>query len=213
MEILGKLLGTPARVKIMRLFLLNPVDGFESSDIVVRSKISSSAARSELALLASIGFIKKKAFTKEVMIGRKGSKKAKSKRVSGWMLNSNFRYLVNMRELLIGADFLKKEDLVNRFKGTGRIKLLVTAGIFTRDPESRVDILLVGDNLRRSAIEQNIKALQAEIGKELTYAIFETSDFIYRVNMYDKLVRDILDFPHEKLIETPGLSTQALKKI
>jgi hypothetical protein len=30
--------------------------------------------------------------------------------------------------------------------------------------------------------------------------------------MYDKLVRDILDFPHEVIVENKELSTLALKK-
>ena len=43
--------------------------------------------------------------------------------------------------------------------------------------------------------------LEAEIGKELAYAVFDTPDFLYRANMYDKLVRDVIDFPHEKVLD------------
>ena len=54
--------------------------------------------------------------------------------------------------------------------------------------------------------------MEAEIGSELVYAIFDTKEFTYRLNMYDKLVRDILDFPHEVIFQAKELSTQALKK-
>jgi hypothetical protein len=43
--------------------------------------------------------------------------------------------------------------------------------------------------------------MEAEIGKELVFASFETADFHYRLGMYDKLIRDILDYPHQKLLD------------
>ena len=46
-----------------------------------------------------------------------------------------------------------------------------------------------------------IRVLESEVGKELTYAIFETPEFLYRANMYDKLVRDIIDLPHIKALD------------
>jgi hypothetical protein len=66
--------------------------------------------------------------------------------------------------------------------------------------------------MKKSKIEEEIKKLEAEIGTELVYAIFDTKEFIYRLNMYDKLVRDILDFPHEIILQAKELSTQSLKK-
>lgn len=57
-----------------------------------------------------------------------------------------------------------------------------------------------------------IKGLESEIGKELDYVVFDTKEFMYRMEMYDKLVCDILDYPHIKLFENPKLSTQFAKK-
>ena len=66
--------------------------------------------------------------------------------------------------------------------------------------------------MKRGKIEMGIRKLEAEIGTELVYAIFDTKEFLYRLSMYDKLVRDILDFPHEVILQTKELSTQALNK-
>ena len=60
--------------------------------------------------------------------------------------------------------------------------------------------------MKRGKIEEGIRKLEAEIGAELVYAIFDTKEFIYRLNMYDKLVRDILDYPHEVLLQAKELS-------
>jgi hypothetical protein len=43
--------------------------------------------------------------------------------------------------------------------------------------------------------------MEAERGKELVYAYLETQDFQYRLGMYDKLIRDILDYPHQVLLD------------
>ena len=51
--------------------------------------------------------------------------------------------------------------------------------------------------------------VEAEIGKELTFASFETADFHYRLGMYDKLIRDILDYPHQKLLDKLNMNLKA----
>lgn len=192
MEILGKLFGSPAKIKIMRLFLLNPNDIFSSKNISKRAKISSSSVRSELNSLLKIGFIKR-------------IKK-------GFSFDSLFSYHKPLRDLLIGTDFISKDDLLTRFKSVGRLKLLIASGIFIRSIESRVDLLLVGDNLKRNKIDKAIKTLESEIGKELVYAIFSVSEYKYRLSMYDKLICDIIDFPHQVLLDKEKLSTHIIKK-
>ncbi len=196
MEILGKILGNPARVKIMRLFLLNRSKGFRNKDIINRSRVSSDAVRKEIKLLASVGFIKKRGkFSLE------------------WYFDSSFKYAGEFEDLLVRSENLNKQKLLLNFKKVGQIKLLIVSGVFIKNYNSRVDLLIVGDNLKKSRIEQGVRRLEAEIGVELIYAVFNTKEFIYRLNMYDKLVRDILDYPHEVVLQSKELSTQALNKV
>jgi hypothetical protein len=192
MEILGKILGSPARVKIMRLFLLNSKNGFSKKDIVKRSRVNSDAASKEIKLLASIEFIKK--------------------HNTIWFFNPNFKYAKEFDKLLINSDSLDKKNIADNFKKVGKVKFLLVSGIFIKNKDTRVDLLIVGDKMKRGKIEEEIKKLEAEIGTELSYSVFETKEFLYRLNMYDKLVRDILDFPHEVILQAKELSTQTLKK-
>lgn len=204
MEILGKLLGGIPRVKIMRLFLLNPETGFEAADITDRSRISPSHSRRAITQLAAMELISKKTFIKEVTNARSG--KVIKKKVQGWFLNPNFPYIEELKQLLVEGEFFKHADLAKRFKPVGRIQLLVVSGIFIQDSESRLDLLIVGDNLKKSLIQKTVTILESELGKELAYAVFETADFKYRVSMYDKLLRDVFDFPHEPLIASKEFS-------
>jgi hypothetical protein len=191
MEILGKILGSQSRVKIMRLFLQNKDTVFQSKEIVARSRVGAEALRRELNLLRSVNFIKKN--------------------TKGYFFNSGFKYTREFEVLLIGAEHFDDGDISNNFKNTGKLKLLIVSGYFIKNKDSRVDVLVVGDTLKRSKIEEGIKKLEAELGTELTYAIFDTQEFLYRLNMYDKLVRDILDFPHKVLLQAKELSPQVLK--
>lgn len=195
MEILEKILGNDARVKIMRLFLLNRSTGFKASDVARRSRVSPQAARREIRLLASVGFIKKY-----------------SKASDEWYFNYTFKYSNAFDELLVRSDTLNKKAIMRMFKNVGILKLVAVSGVFIKNEDSRVDLLVVGDKLSRGKIEQGIRKLEAELGAELVYAIFETKEFLYRLSMYDKLVRDILDFQHEVVFQSKELSTQALKK-
>ncbi|MEO5646604.1 MAG: hypothetical protein ABIO57_00020 [Candidatus Paceibacterota bacterium] len=205
MEILGKLLGGIQRVKIMRLFLLNPEQGYEADQIAERSRMQVPMARRVTNQLAAMTLVKKKSFVKEVVHGRTG--KVSKKRVQGWFLDPEFPYILELKQLLIEGDFFKHADLVKRFRPAGRIQFLVVSGIFIQNSESRLDLLLVGDHLKRSHIQKAVSVLESELGKELVYAVFDVADFNYRVSMYDKLLRDVFDFPHERLIALKDFST------
>lgn len=205
METLAKLFGGQARVKIMRLFLLNNESVFEVSDVSGRSRVTKVNARKEVNALSAMGFIKQKLVIRE---GARGSKK----KVSAWQLDSSFPYIDSIRDLLVDPSLLLREDLSARFKQVGKIKLMIVSGIFIGSDKSRVDILIVGDKLKKNVIQQIIKSLESDIGKELDYVVLDAEEFKYRIDMYDKLVCDIIDLPHEKIIDNGQLSTYISKK-
>jgi len=127
------------------------------------------------------------------------------KRVRGWVLNESFPYLDALQGFLIQASPLQDQMITRKFNRAGKIKLLIISGVFLHEKESRVDVLIVGDELRKGTIDSTVKDMEAELGKDITYAMFETKDFQYRLGMYDKLIRDILDYPHRKLVNKLGM--------
>jgi hypothetical protein len=207
MHVLAKLFSSEPLVKIMRLFLMNQDGGFENKDVSKHCRTKPAATKREMVLLQSIGFVKKGSFYKNVKV-RQAIKK---KKVSGWFLNPEFPYLSALYDLLITSKSIDKKDLASRIKKTGKVKMLVVAGAFLKDEESRLDILAVGDGISQKKFENVIRGLESEIGKELRYSAFTTEEFKYRVNMYDKLMCDVFDFKHEVVFAAPGLSTEAPK--
>jgi len=191
MEILGKLFGSTNKVKIMRLFLLNPEVTFTNSEVAVRSRVSSFSIGRELNGLGAIEFLNKRS-------------KDKTK---AWQLNPGFPFINQLKGILKNDLVARKRELMKQFGGCGRISLLIISGIFIEDNDSRADLLIVGDNLKKRVIERVVKGLEAEIGKELAYAVLETTDFKYRLNACDKFVRDVLDYPHERLVDKLNIPT------
>ena len=200
MEALSKLFGSENKVKIMRLFLFNPDRVFDISDISVRVKSDKSKVRREVPVLEKIGLIKSRIIHRGIpRVVHKGRRKKKKSR-QGFILNPNFIYLSSLQNFLINIEPLNPKEIVRKITRLGSIKLIIIAGVFIQEPESRADILIVGDGVKRTNLEKTIKTLESEIGKELKYAYFTTEEFKYRLSMFDKLTRDILDYPHRKVL-------------
>ncbi len=212
MEILSKLCGSEAKVKIMRLFLFNPDQVFSSAEISNRAKVSAPSVRHEIDILKKIGLIKGKQFfsTPAVTVVKKGKKiSPKKKKEGGWQLDPSFPYMSALKALLIDTVLVKYADIVKRLGSAGKIKLVVISGVFMHMDETRVDLFVVGDFMRFPVLENVIRGIESEIGKELRYAAFETEDFKYRLSLRDKLVRDVFDYPHKIIFDRLNLQYKA----
>lgn len=197
MESLGKLFGSMARVKVMRMFLFHSGESYGIDAIKKRTRTEATAVRRELTLLTSIGFLKKKPAKTELKSGKK-------KTVPGWILNDSFGLNDSLRTLLIESELVGSKDIATRFQGVGRVKLLLLSGIFVQDQQGIIDILVVGDRFARPALDRVIAVLESEVGKELRYVLFSPEEFEYRLSMYDSFLRQVFGGPHEKIINTLG---------
>ncbi len=200
MELLARLLGGAERVKIMRYFLHHDDAIVSSSDIVEKTKSKSITVRKELTILASIGFIEKRR-TKVVVTPQAKKSTAKVKEIIGFALNKDFPHNSALKELLFDFKLVDKKELAAKFKVVGRIKLFIVAGVFIGDPKSRVDILIVGESIKRQKAEKVLEMVSAELGRDVVYALMDVEEFEYRFKMYDKFIRDIIDMDHEKVID------------
>lgn len=173
----------------MRLFLFNPDTVFNTAEISARANENPTKVRKEINLLQKINLVKQHTL-------RSGK--------NGFILNSQFTYMLPLQNFLINIEPLHPKEIVSRLSKLGTIKLILVAGVFIQNLESRVDILIVGDHVKKAGLEHAIKSLESEIGKELRYAYFTVEDFNYRNGMCDKLTRDILDYPHKMLLNKLG---------
>lgn len=180
----------------MKYFLLNQENPVSIEELAERLRVKPKLIKEDLADLAKVGMIKSKPVTKITVRGKKTFRK----KVPGYLATKEFSMSEPLRSLLVDAAGTHIPDLLPRFNKIGKVVLFLVSGIFLHDNDRTMDLMIVGDRLNRKLIERRIKELEAEIGKELRYAVFELDEFMYRLNMYDKLLRDVLDYPHEKLI-------------
>ena len=186
MGVLDKLFGSHARVRLVKLFYLNPEALFAVKDVARRAHISPALARREIRLLSDVGFIKRKKLT-------------------GYELNPSFSLFEELRDLVLTVAPLSKQELIARLRRVGVVKLVVLSGIFLKRGDSRIDMLIVGDRIKKGQLDWTLKGVEAEVGKELAYAILDTADFKYRLGMNDKFVRDVFDYPHEIVLDKIGI--------
>lgn len=207
MDILSKIFGSSQKVKIMRLFLFNPNEAFDNDLVKDKTQVSIATVRKMTKMFEKIGFLQKKTFKKKVKQSRGRGRDPKwiKRTVQGWALNADFPYLGPLYKLLIGDEPFTSKEIMAKLSGVGKVSLVIIAGVFIQQGESRIDLLIVGDNLKPRAIARAVRNMESEIGKELSYAMFSETEFKYRLNVYDKLVRDLLDYPHEVVVDKLGL--------
>ena len=201
MELLTRLLGGVERVKIMRFFLHHEDVIVSLHDVAEKTKSKIAITRKELTALSAIGFVEKKR-TRTVTNSGKGSKAtSRVKEIIGFKLNPEFPHNQALKDLLFDFQSLDKKELANRFKIVGRVKLFVVSGVFIGNEKSRVDVLIVGEAIKRPKVEKLFDSLTAELGRDVVYSVMDVEEYEYRYKMYDRFVRDIVDQPHEAVID------------
>jgi hypothetical protein len=195
------LFGSQARVKLLRFFLFNPSKEFTFDEISRRARLVRRTARTEMNALERAEVIKKKQFYEEKENGKKV-------RVQGYALNKDFPDLQSLQTFLFETAPINGKTVLAHLRKAGPIDFVVVAGIFVRDFDQRLDVLLAMKKYSPAKVETAIRSLEAELGVEIRFAAFESADLIYRVGMYDKLTRDVFDYPHQILVDKIGVKDE-----
>ena len=125
-----------------------------------------------------------------------------------WTLSQKFSYMEALTDFLVRTHTVENRAIIKKLERAGKIKAVLVSGIFTRNTEARLDMFVVGDNIKTASMDRIVKSIEADMGKDIRYAVLSAPDFAYRKSMNDKLVRDVLDFPHRVLVDRIGISLQ-----
>lgn len=194
MDILTKLLG-PVRLKVLRFFLQHEEGLYEDKAISKTLKVSVPSLRKELRSLETAGILKHK-----IAHVIPTSTRERRRKYKGWYLVKQ-PIVSPLKRFIFNSVPFRADEVIKRLKGVGKLKLIVLAGAFIQSDESPIDILVVGDGIRRTAAESVLRTMESEVGRELNYAIFETDDFLYRMEAFDKFVREIFENPHQVILD------------
>lgn len=189
MERLGRIFGSPARLKTLRLFLFNQDSAYTLPEVATRAKLAKNIARREITELVFSGLLRKKG----------------TRAPLHYQTNQSFEHLIALTTFVRETTSVSPKTIVKALKRAGTLQLVALSGHFTGILETQIDLLVVGDHLDERALSHIVHALEAELGREIRYASFATADFRYRIEVYDRLLRDIFDYPHRLLVDKIGL--------
>lgn len=189
MEPLAKLFGSPARLKTIRLFVFNKNSALTLAEIAQKTKLSNYAVRRELADLIASDLVRKKGMGAPVR----------------YQTNPNFEHLDALDLFIRDTTNVRPKNMIASLRRAGTLRLVALSGFFTGVLESQIDLLIVGDRLEEKILASVVRSLEAELGREIRYASFATEDFRYRLGVYDRLLRDVFDYPHRLLVDKIGV--------
>lgn len=200
MKEIHTLFGGEVRVKMIRYFLFNPTQPYSLPMLQDRLEVPLSVVQKEITILANAGLIRKK-----YAVAMSGGKRARKAKMPHWHLNPTFPYSDALHTFFSSTVEFDDKHLLSKVSRIGLIKLVVITGALVKSWESKIDLLIVGDEVRQGALTKALKTMEADMGRELRVALLTTADFKYRIGVYDRLIRDVLDNPHKVLLDKVGL--------
>jgi hypothetical protein len=188
----------------MRLFLFNEEKWFSVPDIASKTRLLRATVARELRLFEKVGLIRRRESAARKK--KEGDSQVPSNERAGihYGLDPRFIYAHSLKQLLALNDPVAHRDIVEKLRRVGRVKLIIVTGVFIGRMTDRVDLLVVGDGIKKKDIERSLEQIEGDVGREISYAYLETGDFLYRLAVNDRLVRDILDYPHERIFDKIG---------
>lgn len=174
---------------MLRLFMFNKDAALSLKEVAERTRLSNESVRREISELIAAGVLRKK-----------GERTA-----ARYQADSRFEHFVALDIFIRDTTSVHPQKIITVLKRAGTLRLVALSGHFTGILEPQVDLLVVGDHLDERALSNSVHALEAELGREIRYASFTTADFRYRLGVYDRLLRDVFDYPHRLLIDKIGL--------
>lgn len=183
-DILTTLFGSKARVRVLRLFLLNASTVFTTKQIAQRTQVASIDVQREMRMLERIEFV--------TVCRIKGKKHYRA--------NDKFSLREDLMTLLTRVTIAPDCQSLLRVEKIGEVHLALVSGIFLNYTKARADVFIVANDVSHARLLRWIKALEAEMGQEVRYVLLTVEEFKYRLNMTDRFLRDFLSAPYDTVL-------------
>jgi hypothetical protein len=189
-----QLLGSKTRVKLLQLFLSNPNRSFYVREITRKIDEQINSVRRELSNLLNIGIIVSDTTNNRLY----------------YEANQQYEFYEPLRQIFgkgqqadvakAGTNAAEQESL----KSLGNIELMLYTGQLTRDERAGVDVLIVG-NTNANAVQKYVAELEKQEGKDLRYTVMTLSDFLYRQQVRDRFLGNVLEAKSQVIFDRQGL--------
>lgn len=203
-----QLFGSKTRVKLLKLFYSNPNRSFYVREITRKIDEQINSVRRELSNLLSIGIISSDTTNNRLY----------------YEVNQEYEFYAPLSVIFGGAQMsaepaeegepapvaitvpVKKavDPEVAELTSLGNVDLAIYTGQFTRDEQSGVDVLIVGD-INQTKLQKFMKDLEEKEKKEIRYVLLSLRDFEYRRQVKDRFITTVLKSKNQVLIDKKNL--------
>lgn len=177
------LFGSKARARLIRFFLLNPGVEFRATEVSEKTLISKLETSRELSRLVKMKMV--------IERSRKGHKH--------FIINEEFPFYTELKSLVSKLNVHAQSQVFRKLKVVGEVKLTLISGLFLNYPKSKVDMILVVNNVNRTKLRHAMAHLEAEVGKEIRFVLMNSEELHYRLNMLDRFFIEFLEAPYEEV--------------
>ncbi len=182
---LDHLFGSKTRVKLLHLFLSNPESRFFVRELTRKLHQRINSVRRELDNLASIGLLQ---------ASSEHNKKY-------YQVNRSFPLYPELKNLMLKSYLSVDKTFTKRLRSIGKISYLTLTGFFTGANNVKTDVLIVG-TVNRQKLQNLISQMQREFSHMIRYTVMTRKEFMYRNDLTDKFLYDILEQRRIVLIDT-----------
>ena len=159
------------------------------TEIAKKNMLTSAVVRKEIKELRKIKFI------------TEHSKKG----IKYYTIDQTFHFYFELKNLFAKSTASPQSKSLAKLKSIGDVKLALVSGIFLNYPKSKVDMVLVANNVSRGKLRNLMNSLEAEVGKEVSFVLMNSDEFKYRIDMLDRFLLDFIEGTHMELIDKiPG---------
>jgi DNA-binding transcriptional regulator YhcF (GntR family) len=186
---LSKLFGSTARVKILKFFLSRVDEQFYIRQIARELSLQLNSVRRELDNLENFGILQSVNESGETQ-----DKKAKIKKTDKkyYLVNKNFILFEEIKALFLKAHVLYEKDFAEKVLTVGKPKLMIMTGLFVNIDNAPTDLLIVG-RFNKGKLVETIRELEIEMGREFNYTVMDMKEYIYRRDITDVFLYEILE--------------------
>jgi len=198
---LEKLFGSVSRVKLLKIFLLNPDKKYYIRQLARDLKLQVNSVRRELGNLEEFGLLSSDDNNSTnlpiLSNGRKAPAPSKDKAPSlkekkYYQINKSFILFSEIRSVIVKAQILAGESFIASLKKFCDPKFILLSGMFVNNDNSPTDVLLVA-NIKKEDLLQIISDLEGEMGREINFTIMDEEEFKYRQEIADVFLHSVLN--------------------
>jgi DNA-binding transcriptional ArsR family regulator len=171
-------------VRVLRRLIAASEITHKVSELVICTGVPSGAVQKSLRLLQKANIVKV----------------VKRKSATAYQLNESSPIIEPLKGLIRYDVEINKKNLKQEFKGVGTIRNLVFSGHLTENSRVPLDVLVVGSNIDETKLKKALKLLGYKTGYELRYLQLEPKELQDRLEMSDRVLRNVTDFSHIEVI-------------